>query len=51
MTDLQMLRDALKLLTGHYGLAEWARCMGKVERELPAIIAEIEASRKDKGNG
>ena len=45
MTNIQMLRDAVKLLAGHYGLAEWARVMGKVERELPTIIAEIEAAR------
>ena len=48
MTDLQMLKNAVQFFAGHYCLPEWAAVMGQIQRELPAIIAEIEAARNDK---
>lgn len=43
--DLDALRAAATMLDGFHTLADWARFVGVMRAQLPAIIAELERGR------
>jgi hypothetical protein len=49
MSDpLAACKAALAALSGHYTLAEWAKQMELIRANLPALIEEVETTRKSR---